>query len=353
MGVMIDGRWTTDEQASQLEYAAGGRWHRNRSTIRHWVTPDSAAGPTGDPGFAAEADRYHLYVSYNCPWAHRTLIFRVLKGLEDIVSVSIAAPRRSDQGWVFDNDSAEFGDPCLGVSALWEVYARGHQGFTGRVTVPLLYDKKTGRAVNNESADIIRMLNSAFNGVGANERDFCPADKLDEIDALNRRIYENLNNGVYLAGFARTQEAYEEACDAVFDTLDFLDARLATRRYLCGSEQTEADWRLFPTLVRFDVAYVSAFKCNIRRLVDYENLWPYTRDLYQTPGIAETVFPDLYKAGYHSLSELRNPLGIVPKGPIVDFSEPHGRARLGGNAAPTAGDGDTNHQDHGREIRQL
>lgn len=327
MGVMIDGKWTTDEQASKLIHEKG-RWKRQRSSIRHWVTPDGRAGPTGDGGFPAAPGRYHLYVSYGCPWAHRTLLFRRLKGLEQLISISVAAPRRSDQGWIFDSDSAEYNDPLLGKSALWEVYAEGHSGFTGRVTVPLLYDKQRGRAVNNESADIIRMLNGAFDAIGANERDYLPPAKLAEIDALNERIYETLNNGVYLAGFALTQDAYEEACKAVFETLDFLEDRLADRRYLCGSEQTEADWRLFPTLVRFDVAYHYAFKCNLRRLVDYPNLWGYTRDLYQTPGIAELVFPDLYKRGYHSLSELRNPLGIVPLGPIVDFAAPHDRARL-------------------------
>jgi putative glutathione S-transferase len=337
MGVMIDGKWTTDEELSKLKHDSSGRWERAPSTIRHWITRDGSAGPTGEPGFAAEPGRYHLYVAHNCPWAHRTLIFRTLKGLEDIVSVAVALPKRSDQGWIYDNESNEYNDPCLGVSALWEAYAEGHPGFSGRVTVPMLYDKKSGRAVNNESADIIRMLNSAFDAVGANERDFCPASKLAEIDALNERIYNNLNNGVYLAGFATTQEAYEEGYDRVFDTLDFLDERLADRRFLCGDEQTEADWRLFPTLVRFDVAYHYAFKCNKRRLMDYENLWPYTRDLYQTPGISELVFPDLYKRGYHSLSELRNPLGIVPKGPLIDFSEPHGRAFLSDHAEMNTG----------------
>jgi putative glutathione S-transferase len=324
---MIDGAWTTDEEVSRLKHE-NGRWQRPPSSIRHWITPDGAPGPTGEGGFAAEAGRYHLYVSYNCPWAHRTLIFRSLKGLEPLVSVSVAAPKRSDQGWVFDDDSGENADTCLGKSALWEVYAESHPGFSGRVTVPLLYDRRSGRAVNNESADIIRMFNSAFDAVGANDLDFRPAALVDEIDALNATIYETLNNGVYLAGFALTQAAYDEACERVFATLDALDARLATRRYLCGDRQTEADWRLFPTLVRFDVAYHYAFKCNIRRLMDYEHLWPYTRDLYQTPGIAALVFPDLYKRGYHSLSELRNPLGIVPLGPIVDFTLPHDRARL-------------------------
>jgi putative glutathione S-transferase len=321
---MIDGRWTTDEEASKLKHEAG-RWIRPESSIRHWVTADGAAGPTGEAGFRAEPGRYHLFVSYGCPWAHRTLIYRVLKGLEDLISVSIALPRRSADGWIFTDEPGEYHDDLLGKHALWEVYAESHPGFTGRVTVPLLYDKATGRAVNNESSDIIRMLNSAFDAVGANDRDFYPPALRDEIDALNARIYDNLNNGVYRAGFATTQAAYEEAFDDVFATLDFLDERLADRRYLCGDTATEADWRLFPTLVRFDVAYHYAFKCNLRRLMDYAHLWPYTRDLYQTPGIAEIVFPDLYKHGYFSISELRNPLGIVPKGPLIDFTAPHGR----------------------------
>lgn len=330
MGVMVDGRWTTDAEASKLRHE-DGRWIRPVSSIRHWVTPDGSAGPTGEPGFAAEPGRYHLYVAHGCPWAHRTLLFRILKGLENLISVSIALPLRSDDGWIFADEPGEHFDTCLGKHALWEVYADSHPGFTGRVTVPLLYDRKTGRAVNNESSDIIRMLNSAFNDVGANDRDFYPPEQRDEIDALNARIYEKLNNGVYRAGFAESQAAYEEGFDDVFATLDYLDRRLADRRYLCGAHQTEADWRLFPTLVRFDVAYHYAFKCNLRKISDYPNLWPYTCDLYQTPGIADIVFPEAYKKGYFSISEIRNPLGIVPKGPIVDFSVPHDRDRL--NAA--------------------
>ena len=327
MGVMIDGRWTTDEEASKLHFE-NGRWKRDPSPIRHWVTPDGSAGPSGDSGFAAAPGRYHLYIAWNCPWAHRTVLFRRLKGLEDAVGLSVTTPKRSDQGWVFDNSSAQYSDAVLGKSALWEVYAEAHPGYTGRVTVPLLYDTLTGRAVNNESSEIIRMFNSAFAAAGANDLDLYPADLRAEIDSLNDLIYDKLNNGVYRAGFAKTQEAYAEGCTQVFEALDYLDARLATRRYLCGDRLTEADWRLFPTLVRFDVGYHYAFKCNIRRLQDYANLWPYTRDLYQTPGISDTVFPDLYKAGYHSLSELRNPLGIVPLGPIVDFCAPHDRAAL-------------------------
>jgi putative glutathione S-transferase len=327
---MIEGRWTTDEEASKLRHE-NGRWIRPESSIRHWVTPDGSAGPTGDAGYGAEAGRYHLFVSYGCPWAHRTLLFRVLKGLRDLISISVALPLRSEDGWIFADEPGTHYDHCLGKHALWEVYAKSHPGFTGRVTVPLLYDKKTGTAVNNESADIVRMLNSAFDAVGANQHDFYPPEHREEIDALNARIYEKLNNGVYRAGFAETQDAYEEGVDDVFATLDWLDERLASRRYLCGDRQTEADWRLFPTLVRFDVAYHYAFKCNLRKISDYPNLGPYLRDLYQTPGIADIVFPEVYKTGYFSISELRNPLGIVPKGPEVNFTAPHGRESL--NAA--------------------
>lgn len=328
MGTMIDGRWTTDEELASLKYR-DGHFERSPSVIRSWITPDGSAGPTGDGGFAAEPGRYHLYVAFGCPWAHRTLIFRLLKGLEEHISVSFAAPRRSDQGWVFDNDTEAYADTCLGKNALWEVYAEAYPGYTGRVTVPALYDRQSGRIVSNESADIIRMLNTAFDGVGAAPGDYYPEPLRPEIDSLNERIYEGLNNGVYRAGFALTQEAYEEAFDQVFETMDFLDRRLADRRYLCGPMQTEADWRLFPTLARFDVAYHYAFKCNLKRLSDYEHLWPYARDLYQTGRVRETVFFDLYKQGYFSLSELRNPLGIVPKGPLIDFEQPHGRDRLG------------------------
>ena len=327
MGVMVDGHWTTDEEASKHKHE-DGRWIRPPSSIRNWVTRDGSAGPSGDPGFPAEPGRYHLFVAYNCPWAHRTLIFRALKGLQDAISVSVVLPRRTEDGWVFSDQPGMHFDYCLAAHALWEVYAKAHPGYTGTVTVPLLYDRQTGRGVSNESSEIIRMLNSAFNAVGANDLDFYPPELRGEIDALNTRIYDGLNNGVYRAGFAKTQEAYEEGFDDVFATLDYLDERLSDRRFLCGDRQTEADWRLFPTLARFDVAYHYAFKCNLRKISDYANLGPYTRDLYQTPGIAGTVFPEIYKTGYFSPSELRNPLGIVPKGPVIDFTSAHDRARL-------------------------
>jgi len=331
MGRLVEGRWLTDDDVARVR--TDGEFKRTPSVVRHWVTADGSAGPTGEAGFAAAAGRYHLYAAFNCPWAHRALLLRALKGLEDIVPVSYVAPRRSDQGWVFWPDDPRFTDGLFGHASLHQVYAAGLADYTGRVTVPLLFDTHTGRLVSNESADIVRMFNSAFNDVGANDRDFSPAELLGDIDELNARIYATVNNGVYRAGFARTQQAYDAAVGPLFETLDLLDERLASRRYLFGDRTTEADWRLFPTLARFDVAYHYAFKCNRRRLIDYPNLWPYARDLYQTPGVAETVHLDIYKAGYFSPSEARNPHGIVPLGPRVDFDEPHGR---GPAAAPVS-----------------
>jgi putative glutathione S-transferase len=324
MGVLVDGAWA-QEDAKALTPGADGRYRRVASQLRNWVSADGAPGPSGEGGFAAEAGRYHLYVAINCPWAHRAWIMRKLKGLEDVISLSIALPRRTDEGWVFDNRSERFADTVLGVDALHQVYHRAEPHYSGRVTVPVLWDKARGTVVNNESAEIIRMFNSAFAAFTDDQTDYYPKELRPEIDALNERIYATVNNGVYKAGFARTQEAYEDAFDALFETLDMLEDRLAARRYLTGDRLTEADWRLFPTLARFDVAYVSAFKCNKRRLVDYPNLWGYARELYQMPGIAETVEFEVYKRGYHSPSELRNPLGIVPKGPEVDWTAPHGR----------------------------
>jgi len=315
VGKLVDGIWRDDDQLTD----AAGAFVRADSVVRHWVTRDGAGG------FKAEAGRYHLYVALNCPWAHRAIIFRKLKRLEDVISISTVRPRRNDQGWVFD---AGYPDDLMAKSVLHEVYTEAAPDYTGRVTVPVLWDKHGHTMVSNESSEIIRMLNSAFVDIADETPDYCPADQLVEIDALNARIYDTINNGVYRAGFARSQAAYAEAVEALFETLDMLDERLATRRYLLGAHQTESDWRLFPTLARFDVAYVGAFKCNLRRIADYANLWPYTRDLYQTPGVAETVVPEIYKQGYYSQSELRNPLGIIPLGPDIDFDAPHGRAGL-------------------------
>jgi putative glutathione S-transferase len=302
---MIDGVYHVEDPGPDTVEA--GEFRRARSTIRNRITADGAGG------FPAEAGRYHLYAAWNCPWAHRAVLMRAEKGLERAVSVAFARPRRTEDGWVYDPDGA-FSDPVLGVSALHEAYARDRAPYTGRVTVPLLWDRVAGRAVSNESADIVRMLNDAFPGP-----DLAPPDLRDEIDAWNARIYRDVNNGVYRAGFARTQGAYDRAVAEVFATLDEIEAVLADRPYLCGDRYTEADLRLFPTLARFDVAYHYAFKCNLRRLVDYPNLWDYARRIYHRPGVAATVDFAIYKQGYFSESALRNPLGIVPAGPVIDW----------------------------------
>ncbi len=314
MGVMIDGRYQVEEPAPRTD--AAGRYQRARSTLRHWITTGGGPGPTGDGGFVAESGRYHLFVSWSCPWAHRALLARVVLGLEDAITVSFAEPRRDEQGWIYSK-SGEFSDPLLGIRALHQVYSRGAAAYTGRVTVPVLWDKKTETIVNNESADIVRMLCQAFAAPGG--PDLYPAAHRDEIDGWNERIYANVNNGVYRAGFARTQEAYDEAVAQVFENLEAIDAHLAARDWLAGETFTEADLRLFPTLARFDVAYHYAFKCNLKRLTDFPNLWPYARRIYHMPGIAGTVRFDICKRGYFSKSELRNPLGIVPAGPVVDW----------------------------------
>ncbi len=303
MGVMIVGNYHVDDPGPDT--SLGGEFQRAKSTIRHWITKDGPFLPT--PG------RYHLYAAWNCPWAHRALLTRVILGLERAISVSYARPRRTEQGWVFD-DTGEFSDVELGVASLHEVYARQAPGYTGRVTVPILWDRETGQIVSNESADIVRML-GAFGGP-----DITPEPHLSEIDDWNALIYRTVNNGVYRAGFARTQEAYDAGVADVFATLDKIEDHLATRDWLVGTTLTEADIRLFPTLARFDVAYHYAFKCNIRRLVDYPNLWAYARRIYHLPGVADTVRFDIYKQGYFSPSELRNPLGIVPSGPEINWS---------------------------------
>ena len=319
MGVLINGVWQEEEVNTGKP---NGHYIRSDSQLRNWVTAD------GSSGFPAEAGRYHLYIAISCPWAHRTRIFRTLKHLEPVISLSVVFPRRTDQGWVFDPHDARYQDTLLGKHSLHEIYTLADPHYTGRATVPVLWDKQRRTIVNNESSEIIRMFNSAFNAVTGDRTDYYPVPLRTEIDTLNDLIYRTVNNGVYRAGFATTQAAYDEAVDALFATLDQLEARLATQRYLCGNQLTEADWRLFPTLARFDAAYHGAFKCNLRRLVDYPNLWAYTRELYQMPDIAETVDLDIYKQGYYSPSPLRNPLGIVPKGPLVDFTVPHGRAAV-------------------------
>ncbi len=316
MGLLIEGRW--HDQWYDTE-STGGRFERQAAQFRHQVTAD------GEGGFPAEAGRYHLYVSLACPWAHRTLIFRRIKGLERMISISVVNPVMGSEGWTFDTAPCVDAGPVPGVTRLHEIYTACQSDYTGRVTVPVLWDKREGQIVNNESADIIRMLNSAFDGLGATPQDYYPAALRDEIDALNAWIYPSVNNGVYRAGFATTQAAYEEAVEALFESLDRLEQRLDTRRFLCGSDITEADWRLFTTLVRFDPVYVGHFKCNLRRIADYANLWGYLCDLYQQPGIAETVNLDHIKTHYYCSHPTINPTGIVPRGPRLDYSQPHGR----------------------------
>ncbi|MEM1283918.1 MAG: glutathione S-transferase C-terminal domain-containing protein [Pseudomonadota bacterium] len=323
MGYMVEGVYHTGEDVTQT--LPSGEWERTKSTVRHWITPDGTPGPTGEGGFAAETGRYHLFVAWNCPWAHRTLLVRALKGLDDAISVSYAKPNRTDQGWVYDREGA-YSDPLFGVQEVHQVYARDPRPYTGRLTVPVLWDKHQNRMVSNESADIVRMLNTAFADIVPDAPDLYPTGLEDQIDTWNADIYRSVNNGVYRAGFASTQEAYETAAWEVFETLDRIDAHLASHRYLTGDRYTEADVRLFPTLARFDVAYHYAFRCNLKKLSDYEHLWPYAREIYQMPGVAETVNFDIYKRGYFSKSEKRNPLGIIPIGPTVDWSAPHGRS---------------------------
>lgn len=322
MGHMVNGKYHVEDDVSHA--LPSGEWERAKSVVRHWITADGNAGPNGNAGFKAEPNRYHLFVAWNCPWAHRTLLMRAFKRLEDLISISVAKPNRTDQGWVFDQ-SGGFADPLLGLSAVHEVYSRDPAPYTGRLTVPVLWDAKQNRMVSNESADIVRMLNSAFNDIAEPTADFYPADHRAQIDEWNDLIYKSVNNGVYRAGFASTQEAYEKAATEVFETLDNIDAHLAENRFLCGDSLTEADVRLFPTLARFDVAYHYAFRCNLNKLSDYQHLWPYAREMYQMPGIAETVKFDIYKKGYFSKSEKRNPLGIIPIGPKVDWTAPHNR----------------------------
>ncbi|HEX2555968.1 MAG TPA: glutathione S-transferase family protein [Microvirga sp.] len=326
MGLLIDGVWHDQWYDTT---STGGRFVRKDSAFRNWITADGSPGPTGEGGFEAEAGRYHLYVSLACPWAHRTLILRKLKGLEDLISVSVVHWIMREKGWTFADGPGVVPDPIHGAGFLHEVYTAAKRDYTGRVTVPVLWDRKRGTIVSNESSEIIRMLNAAFDRVGAAPGDYYPDDLREEIDGLNARIYDNVNNGVYKAGFATTQGAYEEAVAPLFDTLDGLDARLATRRFLTGSRQTEADWRLFTTLVRFDPVYVGHFKCNLRRISDYPNLSGYLRDLYQTPGIAETVDMGHIKGHYYESHATINPTRVVPLGPIMDLDAPHGREGLG------------------------
>jgi putative glutathione S-transferase len=326
MGLLIEGVWRNQWYDTK---STGGRFKRQQSVFRNWVTADGSAGPTGAGGFKAEPGRYHLYVSLACPWAHRTLIFRALKGLEEMVSVDVVHPHMAEHGWTFGTDfPGASGDRVNGKAFLYEVYLKAKSDYTGRVTVPTLWDKEQGTIVSNESSEIIRMFNGAFDGVGARPGDYYPLALRAEIDAVNERVYGTVNNGVYKAGFATTQEAYEEAFTALFDSLDWLDERLGRQRYLAGDVLTEADWRLFTTLLRFDAVYYSHFKCNKRRIVDYASLSNYLRELYQHLGVRATVNMEHIKHHYYGSHRNINPTGIVPLGPELDFDAPHDRGRF-------------------------
>lgn len=325
MGLLIDGTWHDQwyDTASN-----DGRFVRKAAQFRNWVTADGQPGPSGSGGFKAEPNRYHLYVAYACPWAHRTLIFRTLKGLEEIISVSVVHWLMAEQGWTFAEGDGVIPDQVNQAAYVHQIYTKADPAYTGRATVPILWDKVTQTIVSNESSEIIRMFNSAFDGVGAKPGDYWPKTLRTELEPINDRIYHTVNNGVYKSGFATTQAAYEEAVLPLFETLDWLEARLSQQRYLMGRQLTEADWRLFTTLIRFDPVYVGHFKCNLRRIIDYPNLWGYVRDLYQIPGIAETVNMQHIKRHYYQSHETINPTRIVPKGPEVDFNAPHDRALL-------------------------
>src|SRR5271167_221461 len=319
MGTMIDGKWQRDDLRS-----AGANFVRPQTVFRSWVTADGSPGPNGEGGFKAERGRYHLYISLACPWAHRTLIVRSLKKLDDAITVSVVDPFMGDDGWAFSAPDGSLTpgssrDDFNGARYLHQIYTLARRDYTGRVTVPVLWDRKTGTIVNNESSEIIRMFNSAFDAVGAAEGDYYPGELRTEIDALNARIYATVNNGVYRAGFATTQQAYEEAFRSLFETLDFLEQRLAGHRFLCGERLTEADWRLFTTLIRFDPVYFGHFKCNLREIRNYPALSRYLRELYHLPGVAETV--DFFHIKHHYYESHRriNPTGIVPVGPEIEL----------------------------------
>ncbi|MFV3371858.1 glutathione S-transferase family protein [Pseudomonas sp. NY15435] len=326
MGQLIDGRW----HDQWYDTSKDGRFQRENAQRRNWVTADGQPGPTGEGGFCAEAGRYHLYVSLACPWAHRTLIYRQLKGLESLIDVSVVSWQMLENGWTFDKALGSTGDKLDDLAFLHQRYTKDDAHYTGRVTVPVLWDKHEQRIVSNESAEIIRMFNTAFDGITGNPLDLSPEALRAQIDALNERIYPAVNNGVYRAGFATTQGAYEEAFRTLFNELDWLEERLDKQRYLAGEYLTEADVRLFTTLIRFDAVYHGHFKCNLRRLADYPNLSGWLRELYQLDGVAGTVDFQHIKHHYYGSHRTINPTGIVPLGPRQDFTAPHGREHLPG-----------------------
>lgn len=323
MGQLVEGVWESDKATSRAK--GNGSFQRPAAIFRNWITPDGEPGPSGEGGFTAEAGRYHLYVSYACPWAHRTLIFRKLKGLEDEISVSVVHPDMLTDGWTFDNYPGATGDQLYGLPKLRDIYTKAQSDVTCRVTVPVLWDRDKEVIVSNESSEIIRMLNSAFDHLTGNDMDFWPENMRDDIEEVNTRIYETLNNGVYRSGFATSQAAYDDAVIKLFATLDWLEDRLSSSRYLMGDRITEADWRLVPTLFRFDCVYHLHFKCNHRRLIDYSNLWAYARELYQWPGVKETVNFDHMVRHYHYSHESINPHRIIPINPLLDWDLSHGR----------------------------
>ena len=327
MGLLVDGQWVDQWYDTDK---TGGKFEREAARFRNWVTPDGSAGPSGMSGFKAESGRYHLYVSMACPWAHRTLVFRKLKGLEPHISVSVVHPDMLENGWEFRPDQPGHRDDLYGLQYLHQLYTRAAPDYSGRVTVPVLWDKRQETVVSNESAEIIRMFNSAFNGLEGVDAglDLYPEALRNDIEGINERVYDTVNNGVYKAGFATAQDKYEKAYRELFDSLDWLEAILADRRYLTGSRLTEADWRLFTTLVRFDAVYYSHFKCNRQQIRDYPNLSGYLRELYQMPGVADTVDIGQIKRHYYVSQRTVNPTQIVPVGPELDFSSPHGRESL-------------------------
>ncbi len=326
MGHLVDGVWHDQWYDTK---STGGAFKRSTAAFRNWITSDGSAGPSGEGGFKAESGRYHLYVSFACPWAHRTLIFRALKGLTSHISVSVVHPDMLNDGWTFATDyPGATGDTLYGLPFARDIYTKADPQVSGRVTVPILWDKQQQTIVSNESSEIIRMFNSAFDGITGNDDDYWPAHMRDDIEDVNARIYDTVNNGVYKSGFATTQKAYDAAVVPLFESLDWLEDRLSKRRYLMGDRITEADWRLFTTLVRFDLVYHLHFKCNRRRIVDYPNLWAYTRELYQWRGVADTVNFDHIVRHYHYSHDSINPHRIVPINPVLDFDAPHGRDLL-------------------------
>ncbi|MFT7370465.1 MAG: putative glutathione S-transferase [Octadecabacter sp.] len=323
MGQLVEGHWHDVWYDTK---STGGAFKRKDSTFRNWITSDGSAGPSGEGGFAATSGRFHLYVSYACPWAHRALIFLKLKGLEEHISVSVVHPDMLSDGWTFETDDhGATGDKLFGLPFARDIYLKADPQMSGRVTVPILWDTEREMIVSNESSEIIRMFNSAFDVITGNTADYWPVEMREKIEEVNARIYDTVNNGVYKSGFATTQSAYDGAVAPLFETLDWLEARLSESRYLMGDTLTEADWRLWTTLVRFDNVYHLHFKCNRKRILDYANLWGFTRDLYQVAGVAETVNMDHIVRHYHYSHETINPHQIIPINPQLDFMEPHGR----------------------------